>query len=451
MLTFSFCKLKTRFRPTFTALIIFLLQSSAALAQSPTLSLIDAVNQALSQSLDAKRAVLKLEQAKISSAVVDASDAPTLGLSGAWGARWQKRTDNSPASFEEQSVIHLYGAQLRYNLLDFGRQNAKELSASSQLKLQELAKEEADERIFWSVLRAYHDVAASERILEITKEQQSISENRLAEQNKNYRQGLRPESDVVTAEVDVGKAKIALQNAMNQVLLAKQALAELISPENATANLDFSVTRGTISTASPSSWDALISEIEQRATEATVSQKIISVSRDALKADEDAIDASTKPVLGALVSGEYSGDGDWSPMRPAASGQIQLTWDVPWNGMSRLSRQSLALNKQDLEFREKDIQQSMQQSETYARTLISQTKTLHASMEGQEKLVTRQFQLVRNRYQVGQASALDLSAAENALVSLKLDQVRLSSNVAGAIIALAEARGVRALDVLSKL
>ena len=430
---------------------MFLFQPSISWGQSTPLTLNGAVSQALAQSLEAKRAALKQEQAKINAAVVDASNDPTLGLSGAWGARWQKRTDNSPASFKEQSTIHSYGLQMRYNLIDFGRQNAKELTALSQLKLQDLAKEEADEKIFWSVIRAYQDISKNERILEISREQKTISENRLSEQNKNYRQGLRSESDVITAEVDVGKAKIALQNSLNHVVLAKQTLAQLINSENPNSNLDFSVTKGNVTAASPTYWDSLIKEIEQKSPQATTSQKIILASRDALIADENAIDASTKPVLGTLLAAEYSGDGDWSPLRPAASGQIQLTWDIPWNGMTRLSRQSLAIDKQDLDLREKNIQQSMQQSEIYARTLISQTKILHEAMQGQAKLVSRQFQLVQNRYQVGQASALDLSAAENALVILKLDQVRLSSNIAGAIIALAEARGVRALDILEKL
>ncbi len=451
MFTNRIWKSRTHFRPTCLALILVFFQSSAAFGQTSTLNLSDAVNQALSNSLDAKRAVLKLDQAKINASVIDASNDPTLGLSSTWGVRWQKRTDNSPARFEEQSKIHSYGAQLRYNLLDFGRQNAKETAAGSQLKLQELAKEEADEQIFWSVVRAYQEVAANERILEITKEQLSISESRLTEQNKNYRQGLRPESDVVTAEVDVGKAKIAIQNAMNSVLLSKQDLAQLISPDSSTVSLEFSVVRGKVSASSSTSWDQLIKEIESRATEVTISQKIISANRDALKAEEDAIDSSNKPFVGAVVSAEYSGEGEWSPMRPAASGQLQLTWDVPWNGMTRLSRQSLAINRQDLEFREKDLQQTLQQSETYARTLIAQTKTLHTAMEAQAKLVNKQFQLVQNRYKVGQASALDLSTAENALVNMKLDQIRLSSNVAGAIIALAKARGVRSLEILSKL
>ncbi len=451
MFTNRIWKSKTQFRPTSIALIFFFIQSSAAFGQTSTIKLSDAVTQALSNSLDAKRAALKLDQAEINAAVVDASNDPTLGLSGAWGVRWQKRTDNSPARFEEQSKIHSYGAQLRYNLLDFGRQNAKETSAASQIKLQSLAKEEADEQIFWLVVRAYQEVATNERILEITKEQLSISENRLTEQNKNYRQGLRPESDVVTAEVDVGKAKIALQNAMNNVLLSKQDLAQLMSPASSTATLDFSVARGHISASSTTSWDELIKEIESRSTEVTIDQKIVSANRDALKAEEDAIDSSNKPFFGALISAEYSGEGGWSPMRPAASGQLQLTWDIPWKGMTRLSRQSLAINRKDLEFREKDLQQTLQQSETYARTLITQTKTLHTAMEAQAKLVNKQFQLVQNRYKVGQASALDLSAAENALVNMKLDQIRLSSNVAGAIIALAKARGVRSLEILSKL
>jgi hypothetical protein len=238
---------------------------------------------------------------------------------------------------------------------------------------------------------------------------------------------------------------------MNSVLLSKQDLAQLISPDSSTVSLDFSVVRGKVSASSSTSWDELIKDIESRATEVTISQKIISANRDALKAEEDAIDSSNKPFVGAVVSAEYSGEGEWSPLRPAASGQLQLTWDVPWNGMTRLSRQSLAINRQDLEFREKDLQQTLQQSETYARTLIAQTKTLHTAMDAQAKLVNKQFQLVQNRYKLGQASALDLSAAENALVNMKLDQIRLSSNVAGAIIALAKARGVRSLEILSKL
>ena len=383
--------------------------------------------------------------------MIDASNSPTLGVNGAWGARWQKRADNSPPSFEEQSDIHSYGIQMRYNLVDFGRQNAKLLSATSQMKLQELAKEEADEKIFWSVLRAYQDVAARERILEITKEQQSISENRLSEQTKNYKQGLRPESDVVTAEVDVGKAKIAHQNAMNEVLLAKRALLQLIDPENANKVLDFSVTKGSVSTGNPDSWEAAIQNIEKQSTSLTTSQKIISASRAALKADEDAIKASTKPTIGAVIAGEYSGEGDWSPMRPSANGQIQLTWDVPWNGMSRLNRQSLILETQELDYRETDLKRSLEQREVLARTLVSQTKVLYSSMQNQAELVAKQFKLVQNRYKLGQASALDLSAAENALVSMKLDQVRLSSSVATAITALAEARGVRSLEILSEL
>ncbi len=450
-MTYLLSKKKILITYIFSTLLFFSNDQSRLFAQSSSLTLSDAMTQALSQSLDKKRAALKLAQVKISSDIINASSSPTLGVTGTWGTRWQKRTDNSPAAFEEQSDIHSYGLQMRYNLLDFGRQNAKLLAATSLLKLQELAKEETDEKIFWSVLRAYQEVAVSERILEITKEQQSISESRLSEQTKNYRQGLRPESDVVTAEVDVGKAKIARQNAMNEVLLAKQALLQLTDPENANKDLDFSVAKGSVSTGNPASWEALIQNIEKQSTSVTTSQKIISVSRDALKADEDAINASTKPIIGALIAGEYSGEGDWSPMRPSASGQIQFSWDVPWNGMSRLNRQSLILNKQDLDYRENDLKRSLEQREVLARTLVSQTKALYAAMQNQAELVAKQFRLVQNRYKLGQASALDLSAAENALVSMKLDQVRLSSNVAAAISALAEARGVRSIEILSEL
>ncbi len=448
---YLFRKKKIHIRVILSTILFFSAEQSQSFAQPTSLSLDDAIKKALAQSLDTKRAALKLAQAKISSDIINASNLPTLGITGAWGTRWQKRTDNSPPAFEEQSDIHSYSLQMRYNLLDFGRQNAKTLSATSQLKLQELAREEADEKIFWSVLRAYQDVAASERILEITKEQQSISENRLSEQTKNYRQGLRPESDVVTAEVDVGKAKIARQNAMNEVLLSKQALLQLIDPENANKNLDFSVARGSVSTGNPETWEALIQSIEKQSASLTTSIKIISASRDALKADEDAIDASTKPVIGALIAGEYSGEGDWSPMRPSASGQIQITWDVPWNGMSRLNRQSLILDRQDLDYKENDLKRSLEQREVLARTLVSQTKALYSSMQNQAELVAKQFKLVQNRYKLGQASALDLSAAENALVSMKLDQIKLSSNVVIAITNLAEARGVRSIEILSQL
>src|SRR5690606_26626849 len=139
---------------------------------------------------------------------------------------------SSPASFKTITRDHVYSARLGYTIYDFGRQSAKELAASESLKAQELASEEVDEELFWSVLRAYQAVVAAERIVAIVKEQLSISEEKLREQRKNYNQGLRPESDVVTAEVDVGRAKLAYQEAWNDALIAKQELISLINPES---------------------------------------------------------------------------------------------------------------------------------------------------------------------------------------------------------------------------
>lgn len=448
-----FCPLLFHLAAVTTGLFLSFGTECAGQEASPNklVSLQEAVEQAFHQSLEAKRAVLSLEQARLNVESVETEDDVLLILNGAWGTRWQEKSANSAAKISEHSRIHSYTAQVRYTLFDFGRQNAKESAAESAKKIQELTRDETDEKIFFTVVRAYQDVAASERLVTIVREQLTISQSRLAQQMRNYKQGLRSESDVVTAEVDVGRAQIALQTNLNQVLLAKRSLLRILRPESL-VDTDFSVEAGTVAKSGPKQWEELIRDIEKLAVAQTTTQKLLIQSRENLFAEEQSLEALVRPVIGTVISGDYSGDsGNWSPMRPAASGQLQISWDVPWNGRNRLAKTALTLKKQDLALRESSLNLILAQNILNAKTQVDRTKSLFESMQVQLKLVGKQRTLVNDRYQSGQASALDLSSAEAALVNMRLELAKLSNTVASAIIMLAETRGVRSTELLKKL
>lgn len=438
------------------SLFAVLLLASPQAAAAATLSLAEAVEAAQSRSLEAKRSALAEDLARIDSELAAFADDPRISLSATAGARWAQKTDSSPNNFKELTKEHAYSGQLAYTLYDFGRQDARLAQAEQALKARELGKDEVDEKLFWSVARAYFAVAAAERLVAITKDQLSVNESKLGQQTRNYRQGLRPESDVVTAEVDVGKSRIAHQQAVFDAQMTRLRLGLLMSPpqegaEGIAAGPSGAVPTDGISTKAPSAWDGMLAALAKRA--ASAAERRFAAESDALAAEVAAIDAKTRPTLTATLGAQYGSDGsgDFTPMRPSSTGQLAFTWELPWNGMSRTETHRVSLRRRDLELQIEAEREARRVRERQALQQLDAAKAQHGLLEAQLALAQKQQKLVNDRYRTGKASAIELSTAEAALLGVHLDRTRLSNAVAESLLTLAEARGVRDVNVLSRI
>lgn len=397
------------------------------------------LQQALTQSLDAQRAVLNLEIARADRDILTYENDPRGNLSASIGGSRPKRTGPQAQSGPRDQV---YNATISMPIYDFGRHSARFEAANFTVEAKALAKEEVEEALKFSVARAYATVLAVERLKKVIKEQVEVSRSRLDIVGTNYRKGLRPESDVLAAEVDLGKANLALQRAKDDVRSARATLALLAGLSTDMVEAPLPEKRAL--DGNSERWADLFSHLPAGKS---VAERRLEKEREALQADQSLIDASQRPTLAGSLSAQRSGA--WGQeTQELYTGQMQLSWDVPWNGMHRDELRRLGLRRQDNELQVNFIRKVKSDKEAMAKVAFKAAEEQYVASKQQESLLAKQRELVRRRYETGKATALEVSSSEADLLSARLDLVRLLNAMTIAALDTAEARSVADVSVV---
>lgn len=419
-----------------------------------TLSLAEAISKAETQSLETQQAQISHERAALEIEEANKFNDPDVSLGAHMATRWQAARDATAANSQIITRDAGISSQLNYTLYDFERKSA---TISRAEHIQQLAKaedEEVREQVFWSVVRAYYTASSAMRLRKITKSQMEIYKSRLEQQKRNYTLGLRSESDVLMAEVDFGKSQINHQQSIlesDAANLRLDILINLSTQFNDPNRVYFEILTNGVSTKHPDEWDVIIKKIanmKPTAREARIDKEIAS-----LASDRELLYANTQPTLSAIISAEYGStrNKDIRPLSLSANGQLAITWKIPWNGMLRIETERIALKQRDLDLQSAKIRKSRIQKAQEAVKTIQSGKIHFQLLEKQNLLAKKQRTLINTRYIAGKASALELSAAESALLSVFLDQTKLANIIAEALIDLAQAHGVRDIELLSRI
>ncbi len=419
----------------------------------------EALKTAVNQSLDQKRAILARDLAVIDKDIVDYESNPKLTFQSTWSDRYSevdssKKTGSSGGSSNQETRDQNYSLQFNYQLYDFGRHSKKLEGAELQIRIKELSSTEVTELLKWKLARAYNAALSAIRSREIVREQLTISESKLREQKSNYEHGLRPESDVVSAEIDLGRVRLSLEKAESDEINAKRQLlffmgwmtdATKPSPaDDLIAVNTLSLPRSSLNMRSPEQWVFMIKNWKN--FEPSESQKRRKVEMAALTTERASVEASKLPTLSLGVGAQESGS--WQPLKPIYSGQLQLSWDIPWNGMLRDERERIARKSRDLDLQEdlevKARAEKLQLAKDQLETLSRQWRFL----KNQESLLKRQQVLVKQRYDAGKATAFELSTIDNDAINVRLDIIKLASSEANAVIDLAEALAISDVKML---
>ncbi len=422
-----------------------------------------ALSLAEAQSLDTKRAALAVEAAAVDRALVDYDDDARINLFGTLSARYgepasggaagaasTKAATDASALAMAAAKLHLtksqaYGTQLSKTFLDFGRHDARVQQADALKAVRELQVGEVTEALRFKVARTYVALIGLERLAKLAIDQLKVSSDKLDQQRRNYKKGLRPESDVVTAEVEVGRALIARDRAFADARLARQALAQLIG---AALDLDrLTLALGAYRLRDPRALAdvALTWNAQQKSAAMARREK----ERVALVADETAVDASKRPtVLGAVMVQEGAALANKPVFKPVVTGSVGVSWDLPWTGQSRDERRRIAVRRQDLDVQEQIEARGRADRDAAAREVLGAGARQWDQLNRQLALVDRQRTLVRQRYELGKASALELGQADLDLLSSRTDLAKLANTLLGATIDVAEAHAVTDLGPL---
>ena len=425
-------------RTLFGALGIVVLFSPQSVEASSSLTFAEFLQKTRQSSLSVQQAEVAASAAEARREVADFEDRLKVQVRSALSAtRQEEGRAGEPETTRQQS----HGLTLSLPLIDFGRNSRQAAGLSYLADAAKLGEKAADETIHFAVARAW--LAAQAAVLgeEITTGQLRLAKSRVEEQTRLYRQGMRPESDLIAARVELGRAEIGHQTAVENRIVAMIRLATMMGETSSWQSVAVPPLKNDVDRVHQWFQDVILKAETKR-----VSSQRADLERRAIDAELDAVRAERWPQINAEIG--LREVGALTPLRQEASGQIALTWEIPWHGMNREQRRVLELERKSLELEEANVNLRFEGQWWEARQALETARRTAEALKSQVELVQRQKILVEQRYAAGRATALELSTAEAALLQVQQEAARVASDAYTAVIAAAEAKGLSGVEGL---
>jgi outer membrane protein len=383
---------------------------------------------AAKHSLETKRARNSYEAAQLETKITSKANLPRVSALSTWSIQKPPRTGDGRDL--------TYGGRVTYDVLDFGKSGSAARISKLEEDISSFELDVTKENLQWQVAQSYIDAIGAAMALKITNENHNIAGEKLKNIESGYKQGLRPELDVVAANGDVAAADLALEKATTNLHLAKSRLNSLIGSSDVVDSAmqsiddDFSKLKN---------WKQKSTSLKNEKGH-FLTDSILEKEQEKVAQERKRIQASLLPTISAAGVAEKSQlqeDKRWQ-----VSAQLQMTWDLPWHGQFRdqysqnsinteVLSDALAIDQRDRLLEEKLAQQDLD------------------SLGKQEAIATRalgfrseQFTLLQRRYNQGKSTVLELNNASVELNQAKLELLRTYLATADALVRLGKARGV---------
>lgn len=389
-----------------------------------TLTIQQALDKARSFALEIKRAQASVESAKTNEEIVRAQDLPKLTANASLGAKATAVGTKQGDYFSAPSKTTLeqqYALQANAPIFDFGRQQSAEHKADLQTQSNSLALKNVEEGVFWAVLRAYLKVQAADAVESQVNAQLKTADAKRDEIQRGYRNGLHPENDLVRAQFDQGRARIAEAKAAQDLLNASIGLSQLIGA---------SIKVTEFKLRDVSMWKNILDKVKE--FKVAAAEEKLNVDKQSVSADRDLLKAQNRPQLNAVASMQLPGS--FFPLVPTAQAALQLSWDIPWAVRTRDEDLALALKEKDIEY-QTDI--SVRNRKAAVDSAKSQLEAYFSQLDlltSQKQLSERLLLLTRKRYEAGKASMIEFSQSEDDVINARLDVLRLQAGIAASVL-----------------
>lgn len=402
--------------------------------------------RAREHSLSLKQGEAEVEAARLKKELAESASLPRISSNATWAQAFPRA---GAGTLRNQ----VYSAQVTSDLYDFGREDAREASADARLKAAETEASEDDEALVFTLARALARLRFAAESLALEREQRDLVREKAELLEKNYHSGLRPEEDVLLARLGLGRSELAVARLEADLKRAQAALDEIAgrgAAEAVAAWIQAAVPEpmpraGEAPPAGPfpgpaqvarfakilDSWDKFLPSPAQRRRE---------LERAALAAEARALDADRLPNLAGSAAAQFAGP--WlGPLRPGLTFQLQLTWEIPWNGKYTNGVRANEVGLRQSTLADEAEKRARVEAEADARAAFDQARALWERGRSQISLSVRHRAMLLRRYNAGRATAFELSAADADLLSLRQDFVTQRQAMLNALISAAQARG----------
>jgi outer membrane protein TolC len=419
----------------FVALILHTMSGGPASAVPSTnnfpavpISLADAVNLALTQNPNIRRAQKDLEASQGVVIQTRAIAVPKLRITGDYDAKQRSDVDVISTNGFNLGSDQNWDAQVRIvqSLYEGGR-------IASSLRVAKLTKQQAmlnyQTAVADTVLDVqvgYFDVLVAQQQIIVQEASVELLSRELADTNRRYDAGTVPRFNVLRAEVELANAQPKLIRARNSFRIAKNNLANLLGfniPKEALEDIPLQLS-GRLE-AIPYSMElshAIALALERR-TELGALRKSESLRK------EDIVNARAtyKPSLQAYAGYEGHNSILQTELNTDLHGWIagvQLSWDIFDGGLAYGKiKQARAL----YEKAEVELEDAGRRIELEVRTAFSNFREADEVLKSQEKVVEEgeeALRLAKARNEAGTATQLDVLSAQTALTEARTTQVQ---------------------------
>jgi outer membrane protein TolC len=406
------------------------------------------------QSLEKQKTTNAVDLAKHERRALEQKDDAKITASATGLAKYSENpgsgtTSRTVASPEPGTFDETYALQASGSIYDFGRTSADRTKVNLAISEKESLLAEVEEALVIKVSRAFARVLSAQTIADLAQKQIQNATQKFDQVKLNYSRGLRPEYDVVRAESDLGRARIAVQKSQDDKILAWQQLQFLTGDSPLSPNR--SVVCEGIFRRSKESWEKAASVLSEPQTPAALRTKKI---QRAMNASEiEAIDAKILPSLSGTLGAGITRTTPFpetksNDYRTTYSGGLTLSWDIPWNSGSQDDKMRIALKDKDLQMSEEMEIKSRKDKSESTKIRIKSFVEQSALMEKQVALVLKNLSIVKQKYESGKASATELSVAEDEALTTQTEAVRTQASALDALLDLAEATGNRNVETI---
>ncbi len=298
--------------------------------------------------------------------------------------------------------------------------------------------------ILFEVATAYFDYLKQEKLIKVNQEALKLSREQLRIAKERYDAGEVTKTDFLRSEVEATRANRNLMESINKSMVSRTRLASLIGQPNAFYRLE-----------EP---DESVAALKNETLENLL--QVGSNSRYDLKGLQDEIEvarwekARSKSVF--LPTAELEVEQNW--IDPESFGQqnnfhtflFRLNF-TPFEGGGRILDAITATYlyeqaKLRYERKKKEIYVQITQAWYAVKTTEENVNSIQKEVEFAEE----NYEVTSTRYQVGQATSLDLMDTFSALISAKTDFVNETFNYRFALITLYKESGLFAAKILEE-
>lgn len=340
----------------------------------------------------------------------------------AFGARLNQG-NLTAADFEVDRLNHpdafdnfRFAISLTQSIYNGGRELLGLRMARIGKEMAETDYEAARQRLRFNVTQAYYDLVLAQERLEVAQEAEQIAQEDLKQIRSRYEQGLVVKSDLLSAAVRLADMKTERMQADNAVTLARMALKNAIGLTEEVA-----VAEGL---EAPSAILAELQSLQEEARRYRPDHRILQRELDRAETEIRIARSAFLPQLNLQGNYEVNTANSTADGSDSYTGLALLSINL-FNGLGDQARLAQAKTKREkLKALLMDQARSIELEVTEAYLHLTAAQERIKVYEETVQQAEENLRIVRNRYQAGITTLIDLHTAEHLVTQSKMTRMQ---------------------------